>query len=207
VNGRPLRVALFALACIAGTAVPARAADWSTWQRQMEAAQSAWEPERLVGAEQWLQDAAREAERQDPRSLRILEKDCEAITPSWACTWPASPPPTWPWGSRPRGCRRPERALEIAGQQYLPEHATLATGMLTVVDAYARQGDFARADAIAERVCADDPEAIARPRSSRRAPGRRSPPGPPGADVTAAALMALRGKKHRRAVGRNQKMT
>jgi hypothetical protein len=60
------------LACVVGAADRAQAADWSTWQRQMEAAESAWQQDRLVGAEQWLQDAAREAERQDPRSPQLV---------------------------------------------------------------------------------------------------------------------------------------
>jgi tetratricopeptide (TPR) repeat protein len=60
------------LACVVGAADRAQAADWSTWQRQMEAAESAWQQGRLVGAEQRLQDALLEAERLDPRSPQLV---------------------------------------------------------------------------------------------------------------------------------------
>jgi tetratricopeptide (TPR) repeat protein len=57
-------------ATLAGTR-PVAAADWSTWQRYMEAAQRAWEQGRLSGAEQWLQEAVHEAEQQDPKSPQL----------------------------------------------------------------------------------------------------------------------------------------
>jgi len=52
-------------------AAPAGAADWSAWQRHMEAAQRAFEQGRLSGAEERLADAVREAELQDPKSPQL----------------------------------------------------------------------------------------------------------------------------------------
>lgn len=95
VDGRSLWVVLLALAGVCGATLPARAADWATWHRYMEAAEQAWEQGRLAGAEQRLQDAVGEAEGQDPqspqlvRSLAVLgelyrkqgrSRDAEAIT-------------------------------------------------------------------------------------------------------------------------------
>ena len=62
---------LLVLMLVAVTAAPAGAADWSTWQRYMESAEVAWEQGRFAAAEQWLQDAVGEAERQDPRSAQL----------------------------------------------------------------------------------------------------------------------------------------
>lgn len=47
-----------------------------------------------------------------------------------------------------------ERALAIAEQQYLPEHRSLAIGLMKVVDVYADLGDYARAHAVALRMVA-----------------------------------------------------
>jgi predicted aspartyl protease len=65
-----LAVAVAVLAVLAAAA-PARAADWSAWQRYMEAAERAWEQGRLTAAEEWLQDAVAEAERQDRKSPQL----------------------------------------------------------------------------------------------------------------------------------------
>jgi Aspartyl protease/Tetratricopeptide repeat len=64
-------VALVAVLALLAAAAPAPAADWSAWQRYMEAAERAWEQGRLTAAEEWLQDAVAEAERQDRRSPQL----------------------------------------------------------------------------------------------------------------------------------------
>jgi tetratricopeptide (TPR) repeat protein len=72
VTGRRLGGLLLAVACVGAAACPVPAADWATWQRYMEAAEQAWQQGRLAGAEQRLQDAVGEAERQDPRGPQLV---------------------------------------------------------------------------------------------------------------------------------------
>jgi len=66
------RLGFLVLVLLLALAAPAGAADWSAWQRYMEAAERAWEQGRLSGAEQRLEDAVREAELQDPRSPQLV---------------------------------------------------------------------------------------------------------------------------------------
>jgi tetratricopeptide (TPR) repeat protein len=78
-----------------GAAEPAFAADWRQWERYIENGQRALDQGREAGAENWFLDAAREAERLDPkgpqlaRSLRALadlyrkqgrHREAEALT-------------------------------------------------------------------------------------------------------------------------------
>lgn len=62
-----------AAAVIVVTSVLAHAADWRAWERYMESALHALEQGRTSGAEQWLQDAVREAEKQDPKSQQLAQ--------------------------------------------------------------------------------------------------------------------------------------
>lgn len=57
---------------LAAMATPATGADWQAWERYMESGQRALEQGREVGAENWLQDAVQEAERQDARSPQLV---------------------------------------------------------------------------------------------------------------------------------------
>jgi len=69
---RSLAVATLLLS--APFAVPpasAQAVDWRTWERYMENGRRALEQGREAGAENWFSDAAREAERLDPRSPQL----------------------------------------------------------------------------------------------------------------------------------------
>src|SRR5262249_61980296 len=49
----------------------AQTVDWRTWERYMENGRRALEQGREAGAENWFSDAAREAERLDPRSPQL----------------------------------------------------------------------------------------------------------------------------------------
>ena len=65
---RAFRVFVFVLLAVSmgGASAPALGADWSRWELYMASAQMALDDGRLTGAERWLLDAVREAERQDP---------------------------------------------------------------------------------------------------------------------------------------------
>jgi len=66
------------LAVLVVAASSAAAADWSRWELYMTSAQLALDEGHLASAEQWLLDATREAERQDPRSPQ-LEKALRSL--------------------------------------------------------------------------------------------------------------------------------
>lgn len=68
----PFRVLSLLLALLGAAALPVFAADWQTWERYMESGQRALEQGRAAGAENWFQDAVREAERRDAKSPQLV---------------------------------------------------------------------------------------------------------------------------------------
>ena len=86
------------------------------------------------------------------RALRIVEKDLRRDHPviglHFAGLAAAHLALAQPEAAKPYL----ERALAIAGQQYLPEHRFLANGLMRVGEVYADRGDYPRAHAIAARV-------------------------------------------------------
>jgi hypothetical protein len=67
-----LRVLSLLLALLGAAASSVFAADWQTWERYMESGQRALEQGRAAGAENWFQDAVREAERLDAKSPQLV---------------------------------------------------------------------------------------------------------------------------------------
>lgn len=88
------------------------------------------------------------------RALRILEKDLVRDHPIIGLHFAGLAAADLALSRPEQAGPYLERALAIAARQYLPEHRSLAVGLMTVVDVYADQGDYARAHAIAQRVVA-----------------------------------------------------
>ena len=63
--------ALLFLASLGALPALAQTVDWRTWERYMESGRRALSQGREAGAENWFNDAAREAERLDPRSPQL----------------------------------------------------------------------------------------------------------------------------------------
>lgn len=68
---RFLSAALLFLVSLGALPASAQTADWQTWERYMDNGRRALSQGREAGAENWFSDAAREAERLDPKSPQL----------------------------------------------------------------------------------------------------------------------------------------
>ena len=66
-----MKTAILLLTLLAAASTSAQTVDWRTWERYMDSGRRAVAQGREAGAENWFLDAAREAERLDPKSPQL----------------------------------------------------------------------------------------------------------------------------------------